>query len=155
MTMEREIIHKEMDLIQNCINRMAQNSFFLKGWTISLVAVVIALGRDYNFKSLCLLLMLPTICFWYLDAYFLRIERMYRKLYEWVIANRHKTDEYLYDLNHKRFKKEVSCEFCIMVSKKLFVFYGIPMIVLMCGYIYHSNIGRWLTEWLIKLIQKG
>jgi len=41
-----EIIHKEIDLIQNCVNRMAQNSFLLKGWTVSLVAVVIALAKD-------------------------------------------------------------------------------------------------------------
>ena len=30
-----EIIHKEIDLIQSCISRMANNSFLLKGWLIS------------------------------------------------------------------------------------------------------------------------
>ena len=38
----KENLHKEIDLIQECIKRMANNSFLLKGWTISLVAVVLA-----------------------------------------------------------------------------------------------------------------
>ncbi|WP_058230001.1 hypothetical protein [Clostridium butyricum] len=37
------IIHKELDLIESCISRMAKNSFYLKGWYISLIAVILAL----------------------------------------------------------------------------------------------------------------
>ena len=40
---KQEILYKEIDLIQSCINRMAQNSFVVKGWLIALVAVVLAL----------------------------------------------------------------------------------------------------------------
>lgn len=134
-----EIIHKEIDLIQSCINRMAQNSFLLKGWTVSLVAVVIALAKDFNFMYLCLLLLLPVICFWYLDAFFLRTEKLYRQMYEWVIKNRNTTNDYLYDLNPHRFEKEAPCGFCIMFSKTLIVFYGIPTVVLIVGFIYSSN----------------
>lgn len=134
-----EIIHKEIDLIQSCISRMAQNSFLLKGWTVSLVAVVIALGKDFDFMYLCLLLLLPVTCFWYLDAFFLRTEKMYRQMYEWVIKNRNSTDAYLYDLNPHRFEKEVSCELYIMFSRTLLVFYGIPTITLIVGFIYSSN----------------
>ena len=42
---DKENLHKEIDLIQECIKRMASNSFLLKGWTISLVAVVLALSE--------------------------------------------------------------------------------------------------------------
>lgn len=31
MKMEIEELHKEIDLVQGCINRMAQNSFHIKG----------------------------------------------------------------------------------------------------------------------------
>jgi len=41
-----EILHKEIDLIQGIINRMANNSFLLKGWIISLIAVILALTKD-------------------------------------------------------------------------------------------------------------
>ena len=44
--MDKEILHKEIDLIQGVINRMANNSFLLKGWLISLIAVVLALSKD-------------------------------------------------------------------------------------------------------------
>lgn len=144
-----EIIHKEIDLIQNCINRMAQNSFLLKGWTVSLVAVIIALAKDFDFTHLCLLLLLPVICFWYLDAFFLRTEKLYRKMYEWVINNRNNTDEFLYDLDPHRFKKEVSCELYIMFSKTLLVFYGIPMITLIFSFIYSSNVYKYFTNCLL------
>lgn len=39
----KDILEKEIDLLQSCINRMAHNSFMVKGWMISLIAVIIAL----------------------------------------------------------------------------------------------------------------
>ena len=39
----KAIMDKEIDLIQGCISRMAQNSFIIKGWAITLVAVALAL----------------------------------------------------------------------------------------------------------------
>lgn len=136
--MDREVLHKEIDLIQGCINRMAQNSFLLKGWTVSLIAVVLALGKDYEFRYLALLLLLPTVCFWYLDAFFLRTEKMYRKMYEWVIANRKQTEEHLYELNPRRFAGDVPGEFRVMFSRTLFVFYGIPAAALVAVFLVYG-----------------
>lgn len=66
----KEVLQKEIDLIQACINRMAQNSFVIKGWAISLVAVVLALlPEKVDIKTLSVLGMLATLCFWYLDAF--------------------------------------------------------------------------------------
>ena len=42
--MSNETLHKEIDLIQACVTRMANNSFLLKGWAISIVAVILALA---------------------------------------------------------------------------------------------------------------
>ena len=33
-------IHKEIDLIQACITRMASNSFMIKGWAYGIIAVL-------------------------------------------------------------------------------------------------------------------
>ena len=38
-----KILEKEIDLIQNCITRMGQNSFSVKGWLIALIIAIIAL----------------------------------------------------------------------------------------------------------------
>lgn len=106
---DKENLHKEIDLIQGCIKRMASNSFLLKGWTISLVAVVLALSeKNVSPYFLGLVVLVPLISFWYLDAFFLYTEKLYRKMYEWVIAERPKSNnERIYDLNPHRFKNEL------------------------------------------------
>lgn len=72
-----------LKLIQNIITRMANNSFLLKGWTISLVSgilgILIVKRVGIIFYSL---LFIPLIVFWFLDSYYLRQERLYRGLYD-------------------------------------------------------------------------
>ncbi len=50
-------------------------------------------------------------------------ERLYRKLYDWVVNNRLKTDEYLFDMNAYRFKDEVQSKLRIIFSITLGWFY--------------------------------
>lgn len=127
---DHENLHKELDLVQDCIKRMANNSFLLKGWTLSLLTVIIALAQDVSQTKLIVTLIVPTLCFWYLNAYFLRAECRYRKLYGWVVVNRPKTVEHQYDLNPGRFDKDVAGILELMFSKTLSVFYGIPLLAL-------------------------
>ena len=136
--MDKEILHKEIDLIQSCITRMANNSFLLKGWSISIIAVVLALAdKAGNPALLSAILLIPLLSFWYLDAFFLRTERMYRKLYAWIIENRQKKDKtFLYDLNPKRFSKDVDSEWKTMLSVTLRCFYGIPFLITLSIIIY-------------------
>lgn len=117
----REYMLKEIDIIQDIIKRMAFNSFIIKGWAISLVVVTLLLkGVVYQVW----IAFIPLLVFWFLDAYFLWQERMYRKLYDWVIANRLKTEDYLFDMNAYRFEKEVHSRCRIMFSITLAWFYG-------------------------------
>lgn len=140
--MTTEIIHKEIDLIQGVINRMANNSFLLKGWLISLIAVILALTKDTivatQLSYFNLVLLLPVIVFWYLDAFFLHKEKCYRKLYEWVIENRSKSNDHLYSLNYKRFETKVKSTFKIMFSQTLFPFYGLIVVVLIALAIHNK-----------------
>lgn len=128
---ETEVLHKEIDLIQACITRMAQNSFLIKGWAISIVAVVLALAdKAINPVLLSVILVIPLISFWYLDAFFLRTERMYRQMYAWVLAKRKDGEvDLLYDLNPNRFKETVDSRFRIMWSETLRCFYGVPVLI--------------------------
>ncbi|NQE06461.1 hypothetical protein C5S32_11380 [ANME-1 cluster archaeon GoMg1] len=117
----KEYMLKEIEIIQDIIRRMAFNSFMIKGWAITLVVVALLLkGTEYQ---ICIAF-IPLLVFWFLDAYFLWQERMYRKLYEWVINNRLKTDEYLFDMNAYRFKDKVQSRVRIMLSITLGWFYG-------------------------------
>lgn len=94
------VLEKEIDLIQSCISRMAQNSFMVKGWMITLLTVIIALlPKTFNIRLLCILGIVITSCFWYLDGFFLKTEKLYRWKYEWIIKNRYESDDFFYDLN--------------------------------------------------------
>jgi len=132
--MDKETLHKEIDLIQGVITRMANNSFMLKGWLISLIAVVLALSKDSllscDLKLILLILCFPIIIFWYLDAFFLHREKCYRELYDWVIKNRMTSNEKLYSLDFRPHQKKVKSIFRIMFSQTLFPFYGLAFSLL-------------------------
>jgi len=117
----KEYMLKEIDIVQDIIKRMAFNSFMIKGWAITLVVVTLLLKGT---KLQVLIAFIPLLVFWFLDAYFLWQERMYRKLYDWIISNRLKTEEHLFDMNAYRFKDEVQSKFRIMFSITLGWFYG-------------------------------
>ena len=139
--MDKETLHKEIDLIQGVINRMAHNSFLLKGWTITIIVAVLALTKDTlvtnDITYFSLILLIPLIVFWYLDAFFLHKERCYIKLYDWVIENRSKTKEFQYNLNYKRFEKDVDSILKIMRSDTLLTFYGITALILLGITVYN------------------
>ncbi len=117
----KEYLLKEVDLIQDIIKRMAYNSFLLKGWSITLIVVTLLLKGS---KHQVWIAFIPLLVFWYLDAYFLRQEMMYRALYDWVRNNRLKTDEYLLDMNAHRFENDVETQLETMRSTTLRWFYG-------------------------------
>lgn len=73
-----------LQIIQGVINRLANNSFLLKGWSITLVSVIVALGANNSEKIFMLLAFFPGLAFWILDGYFLSQEKRYRNLYELV-----------------------------------------------------------------------
>ena len=129
----KDYMIKEIDIIQGIINRMAYNSFMIKGWTITLVVVTLLLkGAKYQ----VFIAFIPLLVFWFLDAYFLWQERMYRKLYGWVIKNRLNSDEYLFDMNAVRFREEVQSKFRIMFSITMGWFYGSIALLIIIYSIY-------------------
>lgn len=138
--MDNAVLLKEIDLIQACINRMAHNSFMIKGWTISLVAVVLALlPESFDLTGVCLIGVVATCCFWYLDAFFLRTEKLFRWKYEWVISQRPHCNEYILDLNpynknmwlpnEDKTKKKTPCIIRVMFTQTLIPIY-VPLLVL-------------------------
>jgi len=80
--METKIAH--LGMIQAVINRMGSNSFLIKGWTITLVAALFALAQKESNSKFMYLAYFPAVIFWALDGYYLRQERLFRKLYDAV-----------------------------------------------------------------------
>lgn len=78
--------YKHMDYIQSAITRMASNSFYLKGWNVTIIAAIVALSikeSDWRMYACAFLL---NIVFWFLDAYYLKQEKLFRELYRKISA---------------------------------------------------------------------
>ena len=85
---ETKIAHLQM--IQNVIARMAGNSFSLRTLAVTLTTGLIALlGSIKQPTALyALAALLPLFVFWLLDARYLQLERLYRRLYDDVRLGR-------------------------------------------------------------------
>ena len=80
--MERKLKH--LEFIQTAVNRMARNSFVIKGWTLLLVAAFLAFIARIGDANLMPIAAVPVILFWALDGYYLHQERLFRALYNSV-----------------------------------------------------------------------
>jgi hypothetical protein len=72
---------KHLELIQAVISRLGNDGFLMKGWAITLAAAFLAFAVNSDDVWLAVASVFPTGVFWGLDAYFLRAERLFRKLY--------------------------------------------------------------------------
>lgn len=77
--MEKKISH--LNMIQSIITRMGNNSFALKGWAVGIMIAVYAFAGNSNVKAVIVTLM-PLIVFWFVDTYYLMLERKFRCLYD-------------------------------------------------------------------------
>ncbi len=73
---------KHLDFIQQVITRSNGNSFQLKGWTVTIVAALSALSAGDAKPQFAWIAGGAVVIFWLLDAYYLRLERLYRGLYD-------------------------------------------------------------------------
>jgi hypothetical protein len=118
----------ELQMIQGVINRMASNSFQVKGWIIALVVLTLQFVPQPNNFSL-MQVVLPfaviTLAGWLFDAFFLNLERKYRWLYDQVIEARNQGDfTNMFSLNHRHLKVDRSCLMCAFFSRTLLLTYG-------------------------------
>ena len=69
---EREQVIKHMEMIQGVVNRLAFNSFLIKGWSITILAAALLFIANTNAPEwIVLCFAIPVLVFWGLDGYFL------------------------------------------------------------------------------------
>jgi hypothetical protein len=73
-----------LELIQSVVSRLAGNSFLVKGWAITVSAAIFGFAINSHSWRLAASAAIPIVAFWTLDAYFLRVERLFRALYDEV-----------------------------------------------------------------------
>lgn len=124
-----EYKRQHLEFIQGAINRMASNSFQIKGFTVAVVAI---LGSLYtaNREYFCILsALLATILFALIDAYYLQLERKYRQLYDESVKmmdNDSLSLEEIYNMDVSEIKKSY-CK--ALFSRSLCVPY-LPILIL-------------------------
>jgi len=99
---------EHLKLIQGVINRMAQVSFILKGWAVTVVIAGLAFAANASNFWLGLLALFPSVIFWVLDAYYLRQERLFRCLYEKVRLNSNGTAIPSFSMDTTHCKSEIA-----------------------------------------------
>jgi hypothetical protein len=112
---------KHLEFIQAAINRMAGNSFLLKGWTVTLTGGLLALtfkqiDRRYVLISLVVLLM-----FWSLDGYYLSHERRFVALFNAVRIRREEDIDF--SMHTRSLGAQCRWRHCAF-SKTIMLFYG-------------------------------
>ncbi len=112
-----------LQMIQGVINRLSQNSFSLKGWSVALLSALFAFSASNPETNFAYLAFVPAIAFWILDGYFLYQERLFRKLFDSV----RNLDEVNIDfsMDTSRFENQSLSLLKAMFSKTLLAFHGI------------------------------
>ncbi len=134
--MQREWGSYELETIgtiQHIINRMATNSFIIKGWTVAVLGIILLLNGTRYQASIAVFALLV---FWYLDAYFLRQKKTYRVLYDEIVDNKLNIGDEFFDIRTARYEAgiEVPRSSKLMLSKTLLIFYG-SILALTCAYV--------------------
>jgi hypothetical protein len=75
---------KHLELIQGVIGRLGNDSFLVKGWAVTVAGALIGFGVDRDKPGLALVALVSTLLLWLLDGYYLRSERLFRRLYDAV-----------------------------------------------------------------------
>jgi protein-S-isoprenylcysteine O-methyltransferase Ste14 len=117
-------------MIQGVINRMGSNSLAVKTWTVGLVAALFAVGASGS-PWLFIVAIFPAFVFCWLDAYYLRQERLFRDLYDAVRGDdeRLKTAG-LYSMSTKPFESAANVRWLsVFRSPAIWPFYGILLAI--------------------------
>ena len=127
--------HEHLEMIQGVINRMANNSFMLKGWAVTLLAGLFALSSKEADKLYFLIAYVPIIVFWWLDAFYLQKERLYVALYDFVRKLPEDKIDYDMRVTCEKFSSNKNRYLNCLFSKTEVGFY-IPTALLTAGVIF-------------------
>lgn len=144
---EKKIKHLEM--IEAIIERMAKNCFQLKGWTMTLVALLGALGTQGSEKKFMLLAFIPLIGFCFLDAYYLQQERKYKQLYKNVAEKDENDINFSMDtglITGSTSEMKHLCYYKCLFSISVIVFYGVIAFAMLLLFLVLSIENTWLPS---------
>jgi hypothetical protein len=78
---------KSLDHLHAVIERLAGNSFTIKGWAVTVASGFLGFAVKDAKSGIALLGLMPVLIFWAMDSYFLVQERHFRALYNDRLRN--------------------------------------------------------------------
>lgn len=89
VNLDSPAVQSYLTIMQGVIGRMASNSASAKTWCIALVSAIIFVIADRGEPGYVWIALVPVGLFFLLDAYYLGLERQFRKLYNGFIGKLH------------------------------------------------------------------
>lgn len=106
---------KEMELIQRCIDRMANNSFKIKRWLAAMLVLTLGIIASANGIVGIVagtLIMVVVVMLALMDTYYLALEKIYRKRYEYIVREGWRLERYalssygVFELNPRKINSD-------------------------------------------------
>jgi hypothetical protein len=94
---------RHLELIEPVVTGLVTNSFIAKGWALTVAGAIYGFAATHLNPGIACGGLLATLGFWWLDAYYLLHERLFRCLYS--DSQRPQTSVPLFSMNFKMYKK--------------------------------------------------
>jgi hypothetical protein len=117
---------KHLEFIQAVIGRLANDSFLMKGWALTVAGLIFGFAGKEGSWRIAAAGFLPVAAFWGLDAYFLRQERLFRRLYDAV----RRSDPHVepFSMDTRDHAAAVDSWRATVVSRTLLPLYGVVLL---------------------------
>ena len=86
---ESPAVRTHLEIMQDVIQRMAENSRSCKVWCVTLVSAILVLVARTGNADHATIALAPTVLFFVLDAYYLSLERGFRSSYDAFVGKVH------------------------------------------------------------------
>jgi len=128
---------KHLEFIQSVVTRMNANSFQLKGWAITIFAALLAIyaGSGEN-KMFLAVAIIPSLLFWFLDAYYLQQERKFRGIYNDVAGltnGENKKEVRLFEMPLQHYRQGKYCYWRVFFSITILPLYALMIVLVVLG----------------------
>ena len=135
MSKYSEDVRQHLSFIQGVITRMNSNSFSMKGWLVAIVSALCAIyASNSQSDAPCLYFIaafIADILFFFLDAYYLKMEKEYRNLYGRVLEHPNETNFKMHiDKEDEEDKKLKVCLWEAIKSPSVWILYTVVAVLL-------------------------
>lgn len=116
-----------LKMIQTVIDRLAQNSFSTKNWSVGLITAMLAFSTVTQKATTAVLAFFPAICFCALDVFYLRQERLFRALYRAASTGQAPR----FSMDTAPYKNSKTGVLSVLTSPALWLVHGAIMLVIL------------------------